>query len=312
MLGTRSASVATPAPRAATRPATLRQLWRYRWPYVFVSPFFILFAVFYVYPVGFSLWLSLHEWRGLGPLRWVGLDNYATLLKDSLFWNSMLNSVVLFFMYVPLMTFLALVLASVLNSGFLKLQGLWRLLVFVPNITSMVAVGYTFQLMLSQNNGLFNLVLSWFGVPGVPWLGDTWWARISLSLLMIWAWLGYNTVLMLAGLQTIPRDLVESAKVDGASAAQAFFRITIPLMRPVILFSVTLSVIGTFSMFVEPYTLTRGGPARATETPMMQIFDTAFSFLKLGYASAMAYVYLAIIATAAIVQVRVFSRSDTA
>src|SRR2546428_2610907 len=178
MLASRPATIATSTARSRAHPAALRRLWRYRWPYLFVSPFFILFAVFYLYPVGFSVWLSLHEWRGLGPLRWVGLDNYATLFKDSLFWNSMFNSAVLFFMYVPLMTFLALVLASVLNSGFLKLQGLWRLLVFVPHVTSMVAVGYTFKLMLSENNGLFNLVLAWLGLPAAPWLGDTWWARI--------------------------------------------------------------------------------------------------------------------------------------
>jgi lactose/L-arabinose transport system permease protein len=192
------------------------------------------------------------------------------------------------------------------------LTRLWRVLVFVPHVTSMVAVGYTFKLMLSESNGLFNLVLGWVGLPGVPWLGDTWWARISLSLLMIWAWLGHNTVIMLAGLQTIPRDLVECARVDGATSAQAFLRITVPLMRPVILFSVTLSIIGTFSMFTEPYILTLGGPARATETPIMQIFSTAFSFLKLGHASAMAYVYLAIIAAAAIIQLRLFSREETA
>lgn len=275
-----------------------------------MSPFFILFSVFYLYPVAFSAWLSLHDWRGLGPLRWVGLDNYTTLFKDALFWNSMLNSALLFFMYVPVMTFAALVLAAVLNAGFLKLEGMWRLLVFMPHITSMVAVGYTFQLMLSDNNGLFNLILGWFGLH-VSWLGSTWWARISLSLLMIWAWLGYNMVIMLAGLQTIPRDLVEAARVDGATAVQAFFRITVPLMRPVVIFCVTLSIIGTFAMFTEPYILTGGGPARATETPMMQIFATAFSYLKLGYASAMAYVYLAIIAAAAIIQVRLFSRDAT-
>src|SRR5215204_4262909 len=119
----------------------LSQLWRARWPLLFVSPFFILFAVFGVYPIIFSLWLSFHSWKGVGDMQFVRFDNFALLFRDNLFWNSMLNSLILFFIYVPLMTFLAVVLASILNAGFLKLQGVWRALIFVPYITSMVASG---------------------------------------------------------------------------------------------------------------------------------------------------------------------------
>jgi ABC-type sugar transport system permease subunit len=270
----------------------------------------VLFAVFFVYPIAFSLWLSLHETRGLAETRFVGLQNFATLLRDAHFWGSMANAVILFVIYVPVMTAAAVVLASVLNAGFVRLQGLWRALVFVPHITSMVAAGYTFRLLLDRDSGYANTALGWFGVSPVPWLDDAWWARISIGLLMVWAWLGYNTVIMLAGLQTIPRELVEAAKVDGANRRQALLRITVPLLKPVIVFAVTLSIIGTFSMFTEPLILTRGGPARATETPVMQIFTTTFAELKYGYAAAMAYVYFAIVVVVTVVQFRFMTRSD--
>jgi ABC-type sugar transport system permease subunit len=288
----------------------LSQLWRARWPLLFVSPFFILFAVFGVYPIAFSLWLSFHSWRGVGDMKFIGLDNYALLFRDNLFWNSMLNSAIMFFIYVPLMTFLAVVLASVLNAGFLKLQGLWRALIFVPYITSMVASGYTFKLMFDQNAGIANHLLGFFGIPPVPWLNDVWWARITLGIMMIWAWLGYNTVIMLAGMQTIPPELAEAARVDGASRTQIFFRITIPLLRPVIIFAVTLSVIGTFQMYTEPVILTGGGPIRGTETPVMEIFSNTFSALKFGYASAMSYIYFAIIVVVTLAQLWLVTRRE--
>jgi ABC-type sugar transport system permease subunit len=288
----------------------LEAVWRHRWPFLFISPFFVLFAVFLLYPIAFSLWLSLHDTRGLADVRFVGLENFARLARDANFWGSMLNAGILFIIYVPAMTVLAVVLASVLNAGFVRLQGLWRALIFLPHITSMIAAGYTFRLLLERDGGYANTLLGWFGASPIAWLDDTWWARISIGLLMVWAWLGYNTVIMLAGLQTIPRELVEAAKVDGATRVQAFLRITIPLLKPVIVFAVTLSVIGTFSMFTEPYVLTRGGPARATETPVMQIFSTTFEEVRYGYAAAMAYVYFAIVVTVTIVQFWFVTRGD--
>jgi ABC-type sugar transport system permease subunit len=288
----------------------LDAVWRHRWPFLFISPFFVLFAVFLLYPIAFSLWLSLHDTRGLADVRFVGLENFARLARDTNFWGSMLNAGILFIIYVPAMTALAVVLASVLNAGFLRLQGLWRALIFLPHITSMIAAGYTFRLLLERDGGYANTLLGWFGASPIAWLDDTWWARISIGLLMVWAWLGYNTVIMLAGLQTIPRELVEAAKVDGATRVQAFLRITIPLLKPVIVFAVTLSVIGTFSMFTEPYVLTRGGPARATETPVMQIFSTTFEEVRYGYAAAMAYVYFAIVVTVTIVQFWFVTRGE--
>jgi len=288
----------------------LGTLWRHRWPLLFVSPFFVLFAVFALYPIFFSLYLSFHEWRGVGAMRPVGFANYTRLFGDRIFWGSMLNAVLLFFIYVPIMTFLAVLIATVLHGSFLKLQGLWRAIIFMPHLTSMVAAGFTFRLILDTHSGFANQALAWLGVSPVPWLDDMWWARISVGLLMIWAWLGYNTIIMLAGLQTIPIEVNEAASVDGASRVQIFFRITVPLLKPVILFAVTLSIIGTFQLFTEPYILTGGGPIRATETPVMQIFSSTFANLRFGYAAAMSYVYFVTIIILAIVQFKLVTRGD--
>jgi lactose/L-arabinose transport system permease protein len=304
---------AVPPSRTAglIRGRRLRRLWRYRWPLAFVSPFFVLFAIFSVYPIAYSLWLSFRDWSLVGEAKNVGLDNFRALFHDDLFWQSMLNCVLLFFVYVPLMTFLAVVLASLLNSRYLRLQGFWRAVIFMPNImASTVAAAFTFQLMLDTNNGYANRLLGFVGVSPVPWLDDVWWARISVGLLMFWAWLGFNMLVMLAGLQAIPPELVESARVDGAGPVQIFRRITVPLLRPQIIFSLTLSIIGTFQLFTEPYILTGGGPANATETPVLEIWRNTFSFLRVGYAAAMSYVFLAAIVAITLLYFFLVNRRD--
>jgi ABC-type sugar transport system permease subunit len=307
-----TAAPAPSEPRKRTAGAGRRQRFaRHGWPLLFISPFFVLFAVFSLYPIGFSAWLSLHDWSLIGPARWVGLDNYHALLHDALFWQSMLNAALLFLIYVPAMTFLALVLAALLNSRYVRLEGLWRTLIFLPYIMSgTVAAAFTFQLLLDGDAGYANRLLSFVGVSPVPWLGSTWWARISVGLLVLWVWLGYNMLIMLAGLLAIPPELSEAARVDGAGPVRIFFRITVPLLRPVIVFSVTLSIIGTFSLFTEPLLLTNGGPANATTTPVIQIWQNTFSFLRVGYSSAMSWVYFAVIVVMALTQFFLVSRRD--
>jgi len=307
-----TAAPAPSEPRKRTAGAGRRQRFaRHGWPLLFISPFFVLFAVFSLYPIGFSAWLSLHDWSLIGPARWVGLDNYHALLHDALFWQSMLNAALLFLIYVPSMTFLALVLAALLNSRYVRLEGLWRTLIFLPYIMSgTVAAAFTFQLLLDGDAGYANRLLSFVGVSPVPWLGSTWWARISVGLLVLWAWLGYNMLIMLAGLLAIPPELSEAARVDGAGPVRIFFRITVPLLRPVIVFSVTLSIIGTFSLFTEPLLLTNGRPANATTTPVIQIWQNTFSFLRVGYSSAMSWVYFAVIVVMALTQFFLVGRRD--
>lgn len=299
-------------------PAKGKALWREiiknRWAYVFISPFYILFLVFGLLPVLYSIYLSFHKWQGLGSLEFVGLKNFTYLfgVGGKVFWQSILNGIILFVMYVPIMTFVAIVLAVILNSRLVRFFQGYRTMMFAPYVTSMVAAGFTFRLLLENKGGLFNVMLSTTGLPGIPWLENIWWAKVSLCLLVIWGWLGYNMVIMLAGLQTIPRELTEAALIDGASSVQAFFRITIPLLRPVILFSVILSTMGSFSLFNEVMALTRStaGPMRATLTTLVQIYFEAFDSFRFGRASAEAYVYFALIFVLTLVQFRYFGREE--
>ena len=284
------------------------EIYKARWPYLFISPFYILFLIFGVYPILFSLYLSFTEWKGLGPIRFVALRNFELLFRDKVFWQSMTNGVILFFMYVPIMTFLALVLAVVLNSKRVRGFRFFRTVLFIPYIMNIVAAGFTFRLLLNQKYGLVNALLGIFNIPPIPWLESVWGGRVSLCLLVIWAWLGYNMVIMLAGLQTIPAELTEAALIDGASATQAFFYVTVPLMRPVILFSVVLSTMGSFNLFSEIYNLTGGGPINATITPVIVIFNQAFDNFRLGYASAMSYLYFSILFVLTLLQFRYFGQ----
>lgn len=277
------------------------------WGYTFISPFYILFAVFGLYPLLLSVYLSFTQWQGVGSMEFAGLVNFQLIPKDKLFWLSMSNGVIIFFLYVPIMLFLALVLAVILNSGRVKGFRFFRTLIFLPFITNMVAAGFAFRLLLDHQNGLFNNILGFVGLGPFPWLEDVWWARISLSLLIIWAWLGYNMVIMLAGLQTIPHDLTEAAMVDGATPIQAFFRITIPLMRPVILFTLITSTIGSFGLFAEVTILFNGqfGPANAALTPLIRIYNTAFrGSYQYGLSSAQAYTFFICIFLVTILQFR--------
>jgi ABC-type sugar transport system permease subunit len=289
----------------------LSTLWKNRHPYIFISPFFILYAIFGLFPMVFSLILSVTEWNGVGPLRFNGLTNWDRMLHDTVFWQSFLNGVILFFLYVPVMLVSALGLAVILNSPRIRGFRVFRAIIFLPFITNMVAAGFAFQILLTKNNGLINVVLGTFGIPEVPWLESVWGARISLALLIMWAWLGYNMVLMLAGLQTIPGDLVEAARVDGANRIQAFFRITLPLMRPILLFCAVISLMGSFGLFAEVRTLTNSGPMNATITPMIKIYNNAFQQFQLGYASTLSYTYFAILIVLTFIQFRYLGRNNT-
>lgn len=311
--------VFVPRPNAVSarrRWRTLRhEIQKNRWAYVFISPFYILFLIFGFFPVLFSVYLSLQDWNGVRPMQYVGLQNFEHIFGPGgrAFRQSIMNGVYLFFMYVPIMTFMAIVLAVILNSQRIRGFRFYRTLFFAPYVTSMIAAGFTFRLILTNDGGLANIILHTAGLPGVPWLENQWWARVSLCLLVIWGWLGYNMVLMLAGLQTIPRELAEAARVDGASHTQTLFYITIPLLRPMILFSVVLSTMGTFGLFNEVMALTGGGPARATLTPMVYIYGLAFGNqqqFRFGRASAYGYVYFFLIFMLTIFQFKFVGREE--
>jgi len=282
---------------------------------LFVSPFFILFMVFGLFPLLFSFILAFSDWSGRGTINFTGLDNINLLFQDNLFWQSMLNGISIFLLYTPLQIILSLVLAVVLNSKRVRGFRFFRMIIFMPYITNMVAAGFVFQLLMNPQSGLFNQILALFSVAGVPWLDTPMTARISLVVLVLWAWIGYHMIIMLAGLQTIPQDLNEAATIDGANSFQIFFRITIPLMRPVILFSLVLSTIGSFNLFTELVSLfpsTRGsGPLNSTLTPGLYIFNQGFGNFRFGYASAVAYAYFIIVFVIMMLERRILRSHDT-
>src|ERR687886_100997 len=263
------------------------------WPYIFISPFFILFAIFGLFPYLYAFALSFADWDGISPIKWVGLANYQQLLTDPVWWQSLYNSVWLL-VVTSLNLVIALVLAFILNSGLVRFKEVYRTAFFTPIVASSVAVSMVFVSLFGLNYGLLNWVLSLVGIPPIDWLGTAIWVKPAIALVVIWRYFGWNTVIYLAGLQSIPTELYEAARVDGARWRDVFLHITLPLLRPVITFTVILSIIGALQLFEEPAMLTGGpfsnslgGPNQAGLTVVLNLYQTAFSFTQFGYAAAM-------------------------
>lgn len=267
-----------------------RAIKRNRAFYVFISPFFILFAVFGLYPLLFSLYLSFTKWDGLTELKWVGLSNLYTMLGDDVLLTSLWNTLVIGVMYVPPMLICAFLFALLLNTSWLKLRGFFRAAFFLPSVTPMVAIAVVFSLLYGVDSGFLNHLLTRVGLDKVPWLVSEDWSKASVALLLFWRWTGYNMLLMLAGLQGISDEYYEAATIDGAGAVQKMWHITLPLMRPIFTFCTIMSIIGTVYMFDEVFVLTRGGPGTSSTTFGLYLFNTSFSDFKFGYASCVAYV----------------------
>ena len=232
-------------------------------------------------------------------------------MQDHLFWVSLWNTLLFYLYHAPPMMVLAFLFALLLNNQWLKLRAFWRATVFIPAVTPMVVIAIVFGLIFGTEFGLVNYVLrnaaglvgvSW---DAVPWLQSEAWSKITVSVLLVWRWTGYNMVIMLAGLQGIDRSLFEAAEVDGASRIQQFFRITVPLMRPTFVFVGIMSMIGTVFMFDEVFVLTSGGPGVSSTNFGLFLFDEAFSNFRFGYASAAAYSVAATVFIATVVFLRI-------
>ncbi|MEU7892224.1 sugar ABC transporter permease [Nonomuraea sp. NPDC049152] len=273
-------------------------------PYLWVLPAVALFAIFKLYPIAWSFWLSLFKTDG-ALQTFAGAANYRRLAGDPLFWTALRNTVVILVVQVPLMLAIAVALAVAFNSPLLRFKGLIRLGFFLPMITGLVAYGLLFAVLLNPQSGLVNWVLGLVGVPPVPWLTDTLWARIALGLALTWHYTGYNAVIFLSRLQSLPKDLYDAASVDGAGAWHRFAHVTLPGLRPVILLTLVMSTIGTLQLFDEPYVLTNGGPDNSTLTVGLYLYNNGFKYLDFGYASAIAYALAVIIGILGIVQFRV-------
>jgi ABC-type sugar transport system permease subunit len=279
-------------------------MWRKAAPYVFISPFYILFLIFGAFPILFSGFISLTDWRGVHSPNVIGLANYRALFADPSFSRALRNVVIIGLGYQPLFLFLALLFATVLNTRSVQFRGFFRTVYFLPTVTSLVVVGLVFGMLFDPKFGMVNYLLSLVGIPAINWITTPGWMRVVVVIALIWRWTGYEMVIMLAGLQSISPVLYEAAKIDGAGVVQSFFRITVPLMRPAILFCVVMSTIGTFNIFDEPYMLygPSGGNREAGLVPGIFLFRAAFEYFKFGYASSFAYVLGAIIVCLSMVQ----------
>lgn len=273
-----------------------------RWaPYVFISPFLVLFAVFGVFPLFFSLYLAFQTWEptsGLDAMHWVGLDNFAFALRDDWFWKSLKNTLWLAVASGVPQHVVAIPLAVFIHNTFVRSRDWVIGAYFLPYITSTVAIAIMFSSLFSTDFGLINVGLqALFGGDKIDWLSQPQFLKPAIAFIIFWRYLGFNVVLYLAALQTIPKDLYEAAEMDGANRWQQFWWITLPSLKPMMYFGVMLSVIGGLQIFEEPFILTggRGGTDQSAMTVGVYLFRMAFDFNDFGGASAMSWLLFAIV-----------------
>lgn len=278
---------------------------------VLLLPSLIGMGAFYLLPVAASLVLSFAEWDLLTPIKWIGLGNYAAILNDGTMWQALRNTILFILGYLPSVVVLGLALALLLNRR-LKGRTIFRAIYFVPVVTSWVAVSLIWKWLLNPQYGLINYGLSLIGIKGPGWLFDPSWALPGVVLTSIWKDMGFVTVIYLAGLQEIPEHLFEAAALDGATPWQRFRTITWPMLAPTTFFVTTISLISSFQVFDQVWIMTQGGPAGATSTMVELIYKNAFSYSKMGYASAISWVLFLFIFTVTIAQNRLQKRLDHA
>lgn len=259
----------------------------------FISPWVIGFTVLYLIPCFLSFYFSLSDYSVLNPPVYIGTQNYRELASDEIFWQSLYNTIWFAAFALPSGLILALFLALMLN-GPIVARGIFRTIFFIPSLVPLVALAVLWQWLLNAEYGLVNLLLGYIGIPPIDWLGDTRFSKPGLLVTGLWG-VGNAVVIYLAGLQDVPRSLYESARLDGANNRQQLLYITIPMISPVIYFNLMMGCIGVLQIFALPYVMTGGGPARSTLFYTMYLFDQAFLYLNMGYASAMAWVLFALI-----------------
>ncbi len=283
--------------------------------WVFVAPALIAIAVFFVVPVAAALVLSFTDFdiyalADIANLRFVGLDNYANLLRTPLFWQALGNTGFFVLVGVPLSMAASLGAALLLNSPLVRLRGLFRTALFAPVVTTLVAVAVVWRYLLHPRYGLINHGLAQLGIDPVDWLGDPLWAMPAIVLMSVWKNFGYNMIILLAGLQAIPKDLYEAASVDGASRWRQFLDVTLPSLAPMLLIVGILTMAAHFQLFAEPYVMTQGGPAQRTVTVLYFMYEEGFKWWSLGSASAVAFVLFVIMFAFTLVQMHVARRAE--
>lgn len=272
--------------------------------YLYIAPFFIIFSLVGLYPALFSIYLGFQKWNGLSPMEFVGLSNFKIVLTDPLFWKSVYNTIVMGIMGTAPQLVFGIIFAFLLNLAFLKFKNFFRVTIFMPYITSMVAVALIFSVLFSDHeSSLVNYLLSLAGVDPVNWSSSEWGTKIAISIMVFWRWVGYNTIIYLAGIQSIPNDLYEAATIDGANKFQQLIYITMPMLKPFIILTVFTSTVGALQLFSEP-TVFLGNSAFTRDEAMtivMYLYRDAFKLQSFGTASATAIILLVLITLFAVI-----------
>jgi len=289
-----------------------REIFKNRILYLFISPFYILFLIFSVFPIFYSIYLSTQRWDGIGEMESVGLHNYKYMFNDPTFWQALVNNIALWIMGNAPQLFCALIVAYVINLSIVRFKGFFKIAFFLPNITAMVAVVIIFQSMFGNEYGLINFVLVELGLGRISWFNSEFGVRTVIATMIGWRYMGYNAIIFLAGLQRIPKDLYEAAELDGASKRLVFWKITLPMLRPIILFAVMMSTIGGFQIFTEPQVLAGNNmpPYPGSDTIVLYMFREAFTYQNYGYAASVSWVLFVIIGIISIINWKLFNKSD--
>jgi multiple sugar transport system permease protein len=283
--------------------------------WLFVAPALVIIGVFFFVPVAAAFVLSLTDFdiyslADLKNLRFVGLRNYAELLVNPLFWQAVGNTLYFVALGVPLSIGASLGAALLLDSRVARFKPFFRTALFAPVVTTLVAVAVIWRYLLHARYGLINYGLGLLGVHPIDWLGDPRWAMPAIVIFAVWKNFGYNMIIFVAGLQTIPQDLYEAARIDGASGLRRFWHITLPGLRPVILLVSVLTVAGYLQLFAEPYVMTQGGPGQATVSVLYFMYEQGFKWWNLGVASAVAFLLFVLMLAVTVVQLAISRRGE--
>jgi lactose/L-arabinose transport system permease protein len=276
-------------------------------PYLFLAPYLAVFAVFWAWPIVRSIVLSFQNTR-VNPWKFQPFINWGRLIHDVAFLGAVKNTFLILIIQVPVMLALATLLALALNSQLLHARGIFRFAFFAPVVVGEVAYSTVFRLIFNGKYGAMNGALAFFHLPTPDWLAGPWTASAVVMIAVTWRWTGYNAIIILAGLQNIPQDLYEVAQVDGVPRWRQHLSITLPLLKPVILFALVLSLIGTMQLFSEPWLITQGGPGNATETLGTYLYRQGFQAVNFGYAATVAYAVAVMAAAFSAAQIVLFGR----
>jgi len=304
----------------AERPGARRGAVLRAWPqYLAVSPFYLLFAVFGLLPVLFSAWLAFHFWNGLTPVTPAGLQQFKFLADDLVFRRAVVNTLIIWVLATVPMLLISLGLAAALNAV-RRFRLFYQIVLFLPSVTSIVAIAIFFKAAFNDQIGLVNVTLRAIGLHGIGWTTEYWPIKILIAALMTWQWVGYNAIIYFAGMQAIPSDIYEAAKIDGAGAFRTFWSVTVPMLRPVLIFTVVISTITGLQSFTEPQVIfssnaainpNSGGPGQAGLTMVLYFYQQAFTNNNFGYGAAIAYGVFAIVALFALINWRIVARRES-